>query len=570
MQQSEPVVLQETDLPQAGAVVKKISIIWLIPLVAGLIGLWLGVTVWFEKGPLICITFENAQGMVAGKTRVKYKDVDVGEVESLNLASDLTKVQVWVRMNRDMSIHLTKGTQFWVVRPELSIRGVTGLGTLMSGVYIEMDPGSGEESSSFIGLDDAPVVRSHEQGYEYILIADRLSSLSPGSAVFFRGIKVGEVLGYELAPKQDSVRIHIFVKSPYHKLVRQNTLFWNANSIDFSLGSNGLKVKAESLEVLLMGGIAFETPPTLGQTGQSENGAVFKLYKSNSETREPSYTRKELLVAYFDRSVRGLEVGANVEFRGIKVGSVKDVRVLMNPEEAVLARIPVLLEIEPERFLAKTEQDKAFKVILNQMVQQGLKGQLRTDSLLTGRLYVELDFFPGTPAIFLEDAGEYPELPTVHSQFDEITDSLSEMLEKIQTIPVETISLELVQTLKGANKMINDPAIPETIAQLNMAVQELRKFVSRVDHQIDPLATNVGQTLEQTRKALEEVQVTLGVFTKSVAPDSALHRDMLEALRELAATAKSIRALSDSLKRNPESLIFGRESKESKESKERR
>jgi paraquat-inducible protein B len=324
------------------------SIVWLIPVVTLIVGGWLIVKTISERGPEATISFRTAEGIEAGKTMVKYKDVDIGMVEAIRFSEDFSNVVLTVRFNHGTDHFLRRNTRFWVVRPQLSLRGARGLGTLLSGSHIEIDPGPGAPQRHFVGLEQQPLITADEAGLQIMLVSDNLGSIDAGSPIYYRGILAGEVLGHELGSDRRTIYIPAFIRAPYDQLIRGNTRFWNVSGMEVSMGADGPSLKMESVLALLYGGIAFDTPPSLGQPDDSPEDLVFPLHSGRESIESLAFTRKLNFVMYFDSSVRGLSVGAPVEFKGIRIGTVLDVRLEVNPEDASFL-IPVLVEVEPER-----------------------------------------------------------------------------------------------------------------------------------------------------------------------------------------------------------------------------
>ena len=512
---------------------RGLSVVWIIPLVAALIGIWLGVRAWRENGPVIFITFEGAEGLEAGKTRIKYKDVEVGHVEAVRLSPDRTRVLVRARMERDAEDFLRSDSRFWVVRARVSLSQVSGLGTLFSGAYIGVDPGKGgEPASTFKGLEAPPVVTTSQPGRSFILRAERLGSMDIGSAIHYRQIRVGEVMGFQLDPDGQSVGIRAFIHAPYSDLVRNDTRFWLEGGVDFSLDANGVKLSTEPMATLLLGGIAFETPVSLDEASPAKEGQVFPLYDSHEKIFEKTYLEKHYYVMNFNESVRGLSRGAPVEFRGIKVGEVADIKLEFLTEKLEV-RIPVLITLEPERMaIAKRRQAGTVGKVMEQLVDKGLRGQLKTGSFLTGQLFVDLDLYPNAPKGHLDLSGPYPQIPTIPTTLGTVTASIAELFDRLQKLPLEQVMEELRQSI---------PVLRETL-------QQARKLMARAD----------DETLPQAKAALEQAQRTLALADKVLASDAPVQQDLRRTLQEAEKASRSLKVLTDYLELHPDALLFGK------------
>ena len=542
---------------------KGLSIIWLLPVLAVLISAWLGYKTIVEQGPEITIRFQTADGVVAGKTRIKYKAIEIGKVESIRLNRDRSGVVVTARMTREAEPYLREGSQFWVVRPRLSLRGISGLDTLMAGVYIEMDPGHEDGfRSEFTGSETPQVVRMDAPGDQYILMTETLGSLDIGSPLYYRDIPVGEVLGYALAEDDKNIEVHLFIRAPYHRLVQDNTRFWKVSGIDFSISTEGVDVKTESLQSLWMGGIAFDTPETLKKSSTVQDNHFFWLYENKEDIAEQAYTKKILFVLYFDESVRGLSVNAPVEFRGIKVGQVTEIRMQYDPKNTTF-HIPVLVQIEPERIYDVLPSDPlevegASYALLEALVQGGLRAQLQTGSYLTGQRFVALDMYPDAPLHLSGLEGKFPELPTMPGSMGEITASITRLLKVVQAMPITEMAEELHSTLKGANQMINAPEWLETIHSLKMAANRLDKLLAVVDEQVVVLGDRFEGVSDAAQKTLAQTEKTMAGVEDVINPQAPMHYNLMEVTKELSETARTLRSFIGMLERKPESLLFGK------------
>ena len=508
------------------------SIVWLIPLIAALVGAWLVYKALAERGPEVTIRFRTAESLEAGKTKVRYKDVEIGLVESVALSEDLKHVEVKARLVADAERFLTENTRFWVVRARLSAGQVTGIGTVLSGAYISLDPSlEGEPRRVFEGLETPPIVTQDEAGTLFTLHADDLGSIEVGSPVYYRWIKVGQVAAYELDASGDGITIQAFVRSPHDARVTAETRFWNASGLDVSVGADGIEVDTVSLVSLLIGGIAFDTEGDTATAEPVAAGTVFLLYPNKRATTRQHYSIRRRFLLYFDQSVRGLVPGSPVEFRGIPIGEVQDVRLVYDPETGT-ARIPVVIEIEPERISVTGSQDADIADRPAKLVARGMRAQLRSGNLLTGQLAINLDFHPNAPPATIRTDGRYPELPTIPSPLEQITSSVADIVDRIGQVPIEKIGTDLASAL----------------AKLDATLVELQGVGEIVNREIAP-------TLLAT---LENAERTLASTESLIEPDSATGRELRRLIIELAEAARSVRLLADRLEQHPEELLRGK------------
>ncbi len=539
------------DLPEAVIVESRrgLSMIWFVPLVAVLIGAWLILKAITEKGPTITITFETAADLEVDKTKIKYKDVVVGQVKSIRFGEDFESVVVAAEMDPDAGPYLTENTRFWVVRARVAAGEVQGLGTLFSGAYIGMDPSQeGESAHVFKGLEAPPIVRAEAKGRRFVLQADRRGSLDIGSPIYFRQIEVGKVTGYQLKDDERLVDINIYIFAPHDRLVHKNTRFWNASGIDFTLDARGVRVDTQSLVSIVLGGIAFDTPETLEVPIRAEEDQVFRLYASQEAAQERTYSLKRNYILLFDGSVRGLGRGAPVEFRGIKIGRVLDIKAEADPEKFVF-QIPVLIEIEPERIELTSGSHADDVSRLDELVEEkGLRAQLQTGNLLTGALYVEIDFHPNTTPAKVGYDRRYPVLPTIPTPLERVRASLTRLVNKLEKLPLEQIGEDLRQTVQGVNQLVNSSELRNSLSALNSTLDESQKLMRSVNSE---LMTEANATIKQANKALLAAE-------RILTRDSPLNHEVRRVLEELSSAARSIRVMADYLERNPNALIYGK------------
>lgn len=513
------------------------SLIWLIPIVAALVGLWLVAKILRERGPEIYISFASAEGLEAGKTAVRYKDVQIGTVETITLARDRSHVQVKVQLKKEADGFTAADTRFWVVRPRFDTSGISGLSTLFSGAYIGADAGESEEmQTEFKGLEQPPIITRGAQGRQFVLRAKDVGSVDIGSPVFFRRIRVGQVASYQLDGDGRGVTLRVFVNAPYDKFVGVNTRFWHASGVDLNLSAQGVTVRTQSLATIVLGGIAFQAPEDEAGPTASEN-TVFALAPDEElAMREPDGESRHMLL-YFNQSLRGLTPGAPVDFRGIVIGEVKSIGVEFDSEHREF-RMPVFVEIYPERLRRRSHEKDAIdsrwtpEQRIRWLVGKGLRAQLRTGNLLTGQVYVALDFFPkATPAKV--DVDKSPiELPTVPNSLDDLQAQVQDLVTKFNKVPYEQIGKD----------------VRTALASLDKTLKSSEQLVQRLNNDVSP----------EIAAAMKDVRKTLDTAERTIASDSPLQQDMRQTLQELTRAAASLRVLTDYLERHPESLLRGK------------
>ena len=522
----------------------RISLIWLIPLFAAVLAIWLGYRTLSQQGQVITLTFRGADGLTAGQTRVRHKAVDLGQVEGIRLSDDMSHVIVTVRMRREADPYLTEQARFWVVRPRISSGSIAGIETLVSGSYIEMDPGSreGARQTEFTGLEQPPGVRSGEPGRTFALEAQRIGSLGPGSPVFYRDITVGEVLGYDIGDGTGPVTVQVFVRAPYDGFVRKGTHFWNASGLSVQVGNGGVHVEVASLQAVLAGGVAFDSPGAKADNPPVQPGTEFRLYNTYAEAQAAGYSTKQEFVTYFESSVRGLSHGAAVEFYGIQVGTVTDVGLVLDPATAE-ARVRVRFEVQPERILsedvvAATDPTE----VTRRLVQRGMRAQLQTASYLTGQVVLALDFVRNAPPAELGVEGKELVLPSTGGGFDNILAALGDVAGKLDRLPLDQIG----QSLNGA------------LQSASGAMASVQDLVRKTDAGLTPALRRLPEITAGLQDAVARAGRTFGSLDASYGNNSQFQRELERAMTQVGDTARSIRLLADFLDRHPEALVRGR------------
>lgn len=523
-----------SDLPDAVATTRsrwRMQLVWLVPIVAVLIGGWLAVKAVIEQGPTITITFRTGEGLEAGKTKIKFKDVDIGVVRSVVLSKDHKRVVATADISKDATPLLVDNTRFWVVRPRIAGGTVSGLGTLLSGSFIGTDVGEAKGARrDFTGLEAPPVFTSDEPGRTFVLKGMDMGSIDVGTPVYFRRLQVGQIVSYSLDSDGKGVTVHAFVNAPYDRFVNTDSRFWHASGIDVALSPDGLRVETQSLVSIMIGGIAFETPGEPLEQAAAPTDMTFTLYHDRAEAMKRHDAIVTKYLVNFTDSVRGLTVGAPVDFRGVTVGEVTGIYTRFDRETRKFS-IPVEFNLYPERFTSRYRTGaKGGRLSLhpeqlaNLLVERGLRAQLRTGNLLTGQLYVALDFFPDAAKASIDWATNPPELPAIPGSLQSLQDSVTRLMAKLNGLPLDKIGNNTQQTLASANLLLK---------------------------QLDTVVPQARDTLASAHSALDSANSAL-------QPGSELQQNTGDAMREIARTAAAFRTLADYLERHPEALVRGK------------
>jgi paraquat-inducible protein B len=521
----------------------RIPLVWIIPLVALLIGLFLAARTWYQQGPTITIQFKTGTGLEPGKTRIKYKDVDVGQITSVALAQDRAHVVATAQLAREAGGLLVQDTRFWVVSARVSGSAVSGLGTLLSGAYVGMDAGqSNEPGRDFVALDDAPVITLDVPGRAFALHAETLGSIDVGTPIYFRRVPAGQVTGFKLDEAGRHLDIQIFIKAPYDRFVTTDSRFWNASGIDVKLGAEGLQINTESATSILAGGLAFETPED-GDEEAAPAGLDFRLFGTRAEALKQPGSNAQIVQLRFTESVRGLSVGAPIDFRGTQIGEV----IALEPDvDLDTADVGLLVDIAifPARMRPRHAKDDDFseadfRGFVDRLVARGLRAQLRNGNLVTGQLYVAMDFFPNVGKSAVDWAARPPQLPTQRGSLDELQATLSRIAAKLDRLPLDDIAQETRSAIAG----------------LARAVESTEALMQR----LDGLASNeVRAAVSETQQTMAEARAAIADTRRLLASDAPLQQDLRDSLQELSRAAQALRHLADTLDRHPEALLRGK------------
>jgi paraquat-inducible protein B len=507
-------------VPQARSVSRRrtrISLVWVVPIVAALAGAWVTVTRILGEGPKIEIVLRSAEGLEAGKTKVRYNGVDVGELVDIHLSADHQRVIATAQMAPKTEPFLVEDTRFWVVRPRISGANVTGLGTLISGAYVGVEIGHAKaRRRQFEALEAPPVVASDVPGRYFVLKTPDLGSLEVGTPLYFRRLHVGQVVSYELEHDGRAFDVRVFVNAPYDQYVTPNSRFWHASGIDLSLSAGGLDVQTQSLMSILIGGVAFETPANGPALPPADADASFTLFATRTAAFRPAAHDPQTYGLIFKESLRGLSVGAPVEFRGIPIGEVVDIGARVDVKTLDFIA-PVTVQLDPGRFgvdfadLPKgLDVAEVRRTLIQNLIAHGVRARLETGSLITGARYVSFDFHPGAPPAKVDWTATPVELPTIPGQLQAIEASVVNIIKKLDALPLQGIG------------------------------DDLRKTIGELD-----------RTLVSARGTIDKTGDMMG-------PNSPLGAELEGTLQELSRAARALRVLADYLERHPEALIRGK------------
>lgn len=518
---------------------RRISIVWIIPIIAVAVVIGIGWRALAQRGPEITISFNAGEGIQSGQTKIRRKDVDLGTVESIHLTHDLSRVVVRARMLRSAAPYLNTHTQFWIVRPRISAEGVSGLATLVSGVYIEMNPGGGTPQSEFTGLEEPPVLQSDVPGRTFTLHASQLTSLNQGSAIFYRGLSVGEILGYALNQRTQKVDIFAFVRAPYDKLVHPESRFWNASGVDISIGAQGVHMVASSWQQLLSGGVEFTTPSSAMNDAPSPAGAQFRLYDDKYTAEKDPRGTPLIYRVDFTGAVAGIEHGSPVELLGAQIGQVQHVELEYDDRTHVL-HTPVIIAIDPTRvkvvngpMRSAPEVAQDFAAHLEDWVKHGLRARLTSASFITGQQIVSLDMVPDAAPARVERVDSQLQIPSAPSV------DVTQILQSVHNI------------LRHIDSATAGPELTHAIKELDRTLTHLDAITGAVEPQMQPLIDSLRQSAEAAQRTLEQASNVLGSNT-------AQGTDLPQMMQELTDAARSVKALADYLDRHPEALIRGK------------
>lgn len=517
--------------------IKRWSPVWIVPIVTLLIGGWILFYHFSHQGPEVTLITENAEGIEAGKTAIKSRSVNVGVIESAVLTDDLHHVEIKARLNAGMEKLLHGDSVFWVVKPQIGREGVTGLGTLLSGAYIELQPGSkGEQPEHYPLLDSPPLAPPDAKGIRITLDSKKAGQLNPGDPVLFRGYRVGTVETSAFDTDKRMMTYQLFIAAPYDRLVTTNVRFWKDSGIAVDMSASGMRVEMGSLTTLFSGGVSFDVPDGWELGNAAENKAEYHLFDDQRSIQDSLYTNHVDFLMFFTDSIRGLQAGAPVEFRGIRLGTVAEVPFMKQGISQNLNtdyRVPVLIRIEPDRFISRLGEDFDLEKHLQDGKKRGLRATLKTGNLLSGSLYIDLDFYDNAGAYKgPEKIAGYEIIPTTSSGLSQIQQKLVAALDKINGLPLNPMLNQATGTLKESQR---------TLRELQKTLNNVNQITA--SPAMKTLPEDMQQTLRELNRSMKGLQPGSPAYNKLVGDMQRLD----QVLRELQPVLKTLNSKSNAL-----------------------
>ena len=535
-QQVEPVDADADIQPM-----KSISSIWFVPVIAVLIGMWMVYYQWSSQGPLITIAFSTAEGMQSGKTKIKSRNVDIGEVTNITLNKDSNGVLITARISKSAEHLLVDDSDFWVVSPQITHAGISGLSTLISGVYIEISPGTSEqEKTDFIALNDPPVTPVGTPGIHITLNSNDQFAYAKGDPIIYNGLTVGKFEDIYFNFEERVVYYNAFIKAPYHQLVTSNTKFWDVSGLRIDLNADGLSVHTGNVQTMLTNGVTFGIPKDMEVGEQITERAYFDIYPNYEAADDERYTQSVKFVVLVSDTIRGLKVGAPVEYRGVHIGQVISTNMLVKNAPTKIMKeeikIPVLIGMQPGRVglpddafgLARMEEQNRL------WVKQGLKAMLRTGNLLTGSLFIDLQHYNHQPIGEVDRFAGFPVIPTTTNEFSQIAEKAGKFVDSLNNLPLNNLT-------DNANDLMSE--ITLTAKELRGVSQNLEKLL---------VSANNQRLAEQLKQSLQGITN----LTRDLSSGSRGYEDLRKTLGSVNNVMQELKPLLNQLKHQPNGLIF--------------
>lgn len=522
-----------------------VSTVWLVPLATAIVGGWLLIKNIHAKTQEVTLLMDNAEGIEINNTTIRVLDVEVGRVTAIRLNSTRDGVEITAQLNKESMDLMRKDTQFWVVKPRIDQNGVTGLSTLLSGSYISFAPGISEESEDTFKVSELPPISAlGESGMRLNLVGKNKKMVNVGSPVLFENHIVGTVETAKFNPTDQTVHYSIFIQSPNESLINGASSFWLDDGIDIRLDGGGINIQTPPVSALLSGAISFDSPRYKPNADKKvNNGDEFAIHNNRAEIENTPGPRTLYYVTFFNSSIRGLDVGAPVIYKGIRIGNVADIPYFQNDDQQHLFKngwIPVRIRIEPYLIEGQSTQHRPDKEQWQQTIQaaldNGLTATITSNNLILGSKLIELvdnRLKENTLKPYQDYQGHTVIASSNGDGIDEIQQQLAKLLEKINSLPLD-----------------------QSIQELNGSLKEIRQLMGTVNQLLNQSET---QSLPQELKnTLQELQQTL----QGISPQSPAYQEVQNTLRNLDKTLKNAQPILNTLTEQPNALIFNSSKKD--------
>ena len=536
----------------------KASVVWIIPIMALLIALGVAWQSYADRGPLIEIEFSNGAGISARETELRYRDITVGVVEDVRFSDGLKSVIVSVRMEKDVATYIDTSAAFWVVRPELTAQGVSGLDTVLTGVFIEgsWDSEIGPGRTSFRGLEEAPLFRPGKEGLQIALRSPPGGMLSENSPILYRGIEVGRVGPARLSRNGNYAIAEAIIYEPHGRLITASTRFWDTSGFSVSIGPGGAEVDFTSIASLLAGGITFDTFVSGG--GRVTDGTVFEVFPEETAARNSVFNASEVetleLRVVFEDNISGLSLGAPVELSGLKIGTVANLTGIVDRDAFGdnRVRLDVILAIQPARLgLQEDVTPEGALRFLQARVREGMRARLASASLLTGGLKVELLMLDDVaPAEIVMNRDAVPTLPSTESVVSDAAATVEGVFTRINSLPIEELLGSAIDFLDGAKAFIASEELRETPQEIKGLITDVRGFVTSQEVRDIPVTLNAALLRLETLLAeieTEQAVQKIGEVLDAAALAAANVGTSVEGVSDLVAQLNAVAAKAEAL-----------------------
>ena len=527
----------------------KISAIWIIPLIALLVGIWMLYQYQANVGPTIYIKMPHAEGIIAGKTEIKVRSVKIGQIDAIRLSDSQDSVIARAQIDKNYNELLTEDAKIWVVKPRIDETGISGMSTLLSGVYLEFSPGESKKLKERFVLQDEPALIGKDvKGGRFQLLSYNAEVLEVSTGIFFKNYKIGQIETATFDWKNQAMKYGIFINEPYQNLITLNSIFWVNAGIEIDLSADGINISTGSLSKLLKGGISVGLPEQQAPGDLAQDGHNFSLSQSYKEALEERFYDFDYYVIDFEQSIRGLRPGAPVEYRGTRIGTVVEApaNVIVNGKPAHFKNhntaVPVLIKIEYGRLYHDSAAAKEFwQSSLTGWIKNGMRASLKPGNLLTGAVYVDFDIYPDAPKAHLAKLAQYDVFPSISSGITVLADQVSDVLNKVNDLKIEDSLAQMQATFSDYQALAN----------------EMRALLSQKDTQ--NLPGDFNRNFDKMTKSMEQFEVTMRQFDKTMASyqaGSEFHHQLQQTLLEFKRLSEEIQPLTRGLNEQPNMFIF--------------